>query len=68
MSPPDDIELSALAAMLHSFYNGIENIFKRVTAELDDRLPGGEFWHRELMDCMTMPTGEAIRSPIPAVD
>jgi hypothetical protein len=34
VSPPDDIELSALAAMLHSFYNGFENIFKRVAAEL----------------------------------
>jgi len=27
-SAPDGIELSALAAMLHSFYNGMENIFK----------------------------------------
>jgi len=24
-SPPDDIEISALASMLHSFYNGVEN-------------------------------------------
>jgi hypothetical protein len=58
VSPPDDIELSALAAMLHSFYNGFENIFKRVAAELDGSLPSGEFWHRELMDSMTMPSGE----------
>ena len=56
--PPDDTELSALAAMLHSFYNGFENIFKRVAAELDGGLPSGEFWHRELMDSMTMPIGE----------
>ena len=33
---PNEIELSALAAMLHSFYTGIENIFKRVVAP-----PGG---------------------------
>jgi hypothetical protein len=48
VSPPNDIELSALAAMLHSFYNGMENIFKRVTLELGDRMPGGESWHKEL--------------------
>ena len=44
--------------MLHSFYNGFENIFKRVAAELDGGLPSGEFWHRELMDSMTMPCRE----------
>ncbi|MFZ1074316.1 MAG: hypothetical protein WAO21_12895 [Verrucomicrobiia bacterium] len=27
---PTEIELSALAALLHSFYTGVENIFKRV--------------------------------------
>ena len=27
---PTEIELSALAATLHSFYTGVENIFKRV--------------------------------------
>ena len=29
-----EIELSALAATLHSFYTGVENIFKRVAVEL----------------------------------
>jgi hypothetical protein len=33
--PPSEIELSALAAMLHSFYNGTENIFKRIAEEID---------------------------------
>jgi len=51
-SPPTDIELSALAAMLHSFYNGIENIFKRIREEFDEPLPRSEFWHRDLLDCM----------------
>lgn len=31
---PNDIELSALAALLHSFYTGVENIFKRVRLSL----------------------------------
>jgi hypothetical protein len=53
VSSPDYIELSALAAMLHSFYNGIENIFKRTTLELGDRMPDGESWHKNLLDGMT---------------
>jgi len=52
-TPPSDIELSALAAMLHSFYTGIENILKRIALELDGAMPGGEFWHRELLAAMT---------------
>ena len=32
---PDFVELSALATMLHSFYTGVENIFKRVALEID---------------------------------
>ena len=27
--------------MLHSFYNGVENIFKRIAAECYDRPPQG---------------------------
>ena len=65
VSPPNDIELSALAAMLHSFYSGIENIFKRTTLELGDPMPGGESWHKELLDGMMQPTGnrEPLLSP-----
>jgi hypothetical protein len=39
---PDTIERSALAAMLHSFYTGIENIFKRIAIEFDGELPKGK--------------------------
>lgn len=53
---PDMIELSALAALLHSFYTGIENIFKRAAVEIDEAPPRGESWHRELLDSMARPT------------
>ena len=46
---PTDIELSALAAVLHSFYTGVENIFKRVAIELDGQPVTGEAWHRDLL-------------------
>jgi hypothetical protein len=48
---PTEIELFALAATLHSFYTGVENIFKRVAVELD-----GNAWHRELLLRMKTPT------------
>ena len=62
VSPPDDIELSALAAMLHSFYGGLENIFKRTTLELGDSMPASEFWHKGLLDSMTQATQN--RNPV----
>lgn len=49
---PDPIELSALAAMLHAFYTGIENILKRISLEIDGETQKGEFWHRQLLDKM----------------
>lgn len=53
---PDPIELSALGAFLHSFYTGIENLFRRVTLELGGRLPQGEAWHLKLLREMEQPT------------
>jgi len=55
--PPTEIELSALAAMLHSLYNGVENIFKRTIVELGDPLPSGESWHKDLLNGMAGATG-----------
>lgn len=53
---PNEIEISALAAMLHSFYTGIENIFKRIALESGEALPAGEAWHRSLLDLITCPS------------
>ena len=36
---PDQIEKSAVATLLHSFYNGIENILKRIASRIDNKLP-----------------------------
>lgn len=46
---PNDIELSALAALLHSFYTGIENIFRRIAIEIDGGIDRGDGWHRRLL-------------------
>jgi hypothetical protein len=55
-TPPDHIETSALSAMLHSFYTGIENLFKRVTVHLDHGLMHGDQWHSRLLDSMAEAT------------
>ncbi len=48
--------------MLHSFYNGIENIFKRVALELDGELPDSRTWHRDLLE--TMARSAAVRPAV----
>ena len=53
---PGFIETSALSTMLHSFYNGIENIFKRVALEIDGNIPSGAASHSALLSSMTQPT------------
>ena len=49
---PDKPELLALAGILHSFYSGIESIFKRIASCLDGELPRKTSWHRDLLDSM----------------
>ncbi|HSS48399.1 MAG TPA: hypothetical protein VLX28_05590 [Thermoanaerobaculia bacterium] len=50
---PSPIELSALAALLHSYYTGIENLFRRVAIEVDGGTIHGDAWHRRLLHQMT---------------
>ncbi len=46
------IEISAAATVLHSFYNGVENIFERIANRLDNKMPSSDFWHQELLEQM----------------
>lgn len=53
---PDGVEIMALAAFLHAFYNGVENIFKRVSLNIGGDPPRTGSWHTQLLDRMTCPT------------
>lgn len=46
---PDLVEVTALASVLHSFYTGVESIFTTIIKELDQNLPQGPRFHRELL-------------------
>lgn len=53
---PNFIELGSLAALLHSFYNGLENIFTRIARKIDQKMPKGEMWHLQLLEQMARQT------------
>jgi DNA polymerase III delta prime subunit len=50
----DEAYLKAVAYDLQGFYTGLERIFKSVANTIDDRIPEGENWHKELLEQMTM--------------
>ena len=54
---PDAVETVALAGMLHSFYTGIENLFKRISIHVDGGAPRGNAWHSCLLDSMAQQRG-----------
>jgi hypothetical protein len=58
---PDLIELTALASVLHSFYNGLENIFLAIAKGLDQQVPAGSQWHRDLLVQMAKATANRNR-------
>ena len=50
----EEAYLKAVAYDLHGFYTGLERIFKSVASTIDDRIPAGEDWHKELLEQMTL--------------
>ena len=60
---PEFRDKAAFGSFLHSFYNGVENILKRVAEEVDHSVPVGEAWHRALLRHMTNPV-EGVRPPV----
>ncbi|MDR1290204.1 MAG: hypothetical protein LBK06_03290, partial [Planctomycetaceae bacterium] len=47
---PDVVEKSAVALLLQSFYNGVENVLIIIVKYFDEKLPSGNKWHKELLN------------------
>lgn len=57
-SVPGNTEVSALSAYLHSFYTGIENIFRQIASKIDGTLPNSGSWHLDLLAQMSTATNK----------
>ena len=49
---PDLFDMTILGSVLHSFYNGIENIFEMIAKNIDKNVPSGNKSHQELLHQM----------------
>jgi len=61
-SEPEPLELPALASYLHSFYTGVENLFKQIAQDIDGSFPSGPDSHISLLRQMAQPTD--LRPPV----
>lgn len=59
----EDILADSLAARLHSFYTGLENIFENIATEVDGGIPPGDSWHKKLLTQMSVGIPH-VRDPV----
>ena len=56
-SRDDDYYLDGVALNLHGFYSGLEKVFEKIAATIDESVPTAANWHQELLNqmCMEIP-------------
>jgi hypothetical protein len=47
---PDFVEKTAMAHILHSFYNGVESVIVLILKNIDEQLPNDYKWHKTLFN------------------
>lgn len=50
---PDRPWLAMIAVALHGWYTGLETALERIARTIDQRVPNGETWHRDLLSQCT---------------
>ena len=58
-----DLFLDSVALNLHDFYTGLERILHQVAQTIDETVPLGRNWHRELLENMTVEVLD-VRPPV----
>lgn len=58
-----DLYIDSAALNLHDFYAGIERVFQQIGATVDENIPAGSNWHRELLQQMQTDLPE-LRPPV----
>jgi hypothetical protein len=48
-SSEQEFYLDSVALNLHGFYAGVERLFELIARRIDQKLPSGEAWHRDLL-------------------
>ncbi|MBW1791008.1 MAG: antitoxin [Deltaproteobacteria bacterium] len=48
----EGISLDSVALNLHGFYSGLERLFELISRHVDQSVPAGEIWHRDLLQQM----------------
>jgi hypothetical protein len=52
-SPEQEFFLDSVALNLHGFYAGVERLFELIARRIDQNVPSGEAWHRDLLRQMS---------------
>ncbi len=47
--------LAAAALDLHSFYSGVERLLEMIARDVDQSIPSGSAWHRDLLAQLVLP-------------
>jgi predicted nucleotidyltransferase len=62
----DDLVRVGVGSVLKDFYDSVECIFKHIAAALNEPLPSGKEWHKQLLEKMSQPTEN--RKPVISQD